>query len=43
MFGSYTDKPKSAPEAMLIGVENYRAAAENHLVNLLTQPFRKEK
>ena len=43
LFGSYIDEPKNSPQTMPIGIESYRAASENNLINLLTQPFRAEK
>jgi sterol desaturase/sphingolipid hydroxylase (fatty acid hydroxylase superfamily) len=40
LFGTYRDQPAAGHEAMTIGIEQFRAPAEQRLDHMLTQPFR---
>ena len=40
LFGTYRDQPAAGHEAMTIGIEQFRAPAEQRLDRMLTQPFR---
>jgi sterol desaturase/sphingolipid hydroxylase (fatty acid hydroxylase superfamily) len=42
LFGTYRDQPAAGHEAMTIGIEQFRDAAEQRLGRMLTQPFRDE-
>ena len=40
LFGTYRDQPAAGHEGMTIGIEQFRAPAEQRLDRMLTQPFR---
>jgi sterol desaturase/sphingolipid hydroxylase (fatty acid hydroxylase superfamily) len=40
LFGTYLDQPKAGHQAMQIGLERFRSAADQRLPRLLVQPFR---
>jgi sterol desaturase/sphingolipid hydroxylase (fatty acid hydroxylase superfamily) len=40
LFGTYRDQPAAGHEAMTVGIEQFRAPAEQRLDHMLTQPFR---
>jgi sterol desaturase/sphingolipid hydroxylase (fatty acid hydroxylase superfamily) len=40
LFGTYRAQPAAGHEAMTIGIEQFRAPAEQRLDHMLTQPFR---
>jgi sterol desaturase/sphingolipid hydroxylase (fatty acid hydroxylase superfamily) len=42
LFGTYRDQPAAGHEAMTIGIERFRAPAEQRLDRMLTQPFRND-
>lgn len=42
-FGTYRSQPRDGHEHMTLGVQEYRAPAEQHIVRLLTQPFRRPR
>lgn len=40
LFGTYTDQPAAGHEQMIVGISQFRSKQEQHLNNMLTQPFR---
>ena len=42
LFGTYRAQPAAGHEAMTIGIEQFREAAEQRLDRMLTQPFRED-
>lgn len=42
-FGTYRSEPGGGHEHMRLGLHEYRAPAEQHIVRLLTQPFRRPR
>ena len=42
-FGTYRPEPRDGHAHMALGLSEYRAPAEQHIVRLLTQPFRRPR
>jgi sterol desaturase/sphingolipid hydroxylase (fatty acid hydroxylase superfamily) len=40
LFGTYRGRPAAGHEGMTLGIEQFRAPAEQRLDRMLTQPFR---
>jgi sterol desaturase/sphingolipid hydroxylase (fatty acid hydroxylase superfamily) len=43
LFGTYREQPEAGHEKMIIGIPEFRSAAETRLDRLLSQPFRHER